>query len=105
MIFVVLSVVGQDLLAGRLRHRCYKPMGKFWEDSDAVLMLCSTQPGMGRQCPAGYECTDYGESPNYDITKFDSFPYAFLTIFQCMTQQGCVRAHDGEGGVVSRTLS
>lgn len=88
MIFVVLGVVGVDVLGGKLRHRCYKPLGKFWEDAGDVLMLCSTHESFGRQCPSGYECVDYGASPNYDLTKFDSFPYAFLTIFQCMTQQG-----------------
>lgn len=43
--------------------------------------------GLGRACPDGLYCTNYG-NPNYGITSFDHILWAWLTIFQMITQEG-----------------
>ena len=39
-----------------------------------------------RNCPEGYMCMKAGQNPNYGYTSFDSFGWAFLTLFRLMTQ-------------------
>lgn len=39
-----------------------------------------------RRCPEGYTCMKAGRNPNYGYTSFDSFGWAFLTLFRLMTQ-------------------
>uniref|UniRef100_A0A3B4AH69 Sodium channel protein n=1 Tax=Periophthalmus magnuspinnatus TaxID=409849 RepID=A0A3B4AH69_9GOBI len=38
------------------------------------------------RCPEGYTCMKAGRNPNYGYTSFDSFGWAFLTLFRLMTQ-------------------
>ncbi|CAB1341093.1 unnamed protein product, partial [Coregonus sp. 'balchen'] len=37
-------------------------------------------------CPDGFECRKAGRNPNYGYTSFDSFGWAFLSLFRLMTQ-------------------
>ncbi|KAK2906120.1 hypothetical protein Q8A73_010063 [Channa argus] len=39
-----------------------------------------------KQCPEGYSCIRVGRNPDYDYTSFDSFGWAFLSLFRLMTQ-------------------
>uniref|UniRef100_A0A3P8TCA6 Sodium channel protein n=1 Tax=Amphiprion percula TaxID=161767 RepID=A0A3P8TCA6_AMPPE len=39
-----------------------------------------------RRCPEGFTCMKAGRNPNYGYTSFDSFGWAFLTLFRLMTQ-------------------
>lgn len=39
-------------------------------------------------CPAGSICRYWDEGPNNGMTSFDSFPQAFLTVFQLITLEG-----------------
>ena len=39
-----------------------------------------------RQCPEGFECIRFGRNPDYGYTSFDSFSWAFLSLFRLMTQ-------------------
>ena len=39
-----------------------------------------------RQCPEGFNCIRFGRNPNYGYTSFDSFSWAFLSLFRLMTQ-------------------
>lgn len=39
-----------------------------------------------RRCPEGFMCMKAGRNPNYGYTSFDSFGWAFLTLFRLMTQ-------------------
>lgn len=41
---------------------------------------------MYRVCPEGYVCLKAGRNPNYDYTSYDSFGWAFLSLFRLMTQ-------------------
>uniref|UniRef100_A0A4W5KJF4 Sodium channel protein n=1 Tax=Hucho hucho TaxID=62062 RepID=A0A4W5KJF4_9TELE len=48
-------------------------------------LLCGNSSDSGR-CPEGYTCMKAGRNPNYGYTSFDSFGWAFLTLFRLMTQ-------------------
>lgn len=39
-----------------------------------------------RKCPDGFECLKTGRNPNYGYTSFDTFGWAFLSLFRLMTQ-------------------
>ncbi|NXU51574.1 SCN2A protein, partial [Turnix velox] len=38
------------------------------------------------KCPEGYTCVKAGRNPNYGYTSFDTFSWAFLSLFRLMTQ-------------------
>ncbi|XP_077175950.1 sodium channel protein type 1 subunit alpha isoform X2 [Paroedura picta] len=48
-------------------------------------LLCGNSSDAG-QCPEGYVCIKAGRNPNYGYTSFDSFSWAFLSLFRLMTQ-------------------
>uniref|UniRef100_A0A8C6JF25 Sodium channel protein n=1 Tax=Melopsittacus undulatus TaxID=13146 RepID=A0A8C6JF25_MELUD len=45
-------------------------------------LLC----GNSSDCPEGYTCVKAGRNPNYGYTSFDTFSWAFLSLFRLMTQ-------------------
>ncbi|KAI2660901.1 Sodium channel protein type 2 subunit alpha [Labeo rohita] len=57
----------------------YFPTGK----KDALICGKSTDAG---QCPENYVCIKAGPNPDYGYTSFDSFGWAFLSLFRLMTQ-------------------
>ncbi|XP_050975168.1 sodium channel, voltage-gated, type I-like, alpha isoform X2 [Labeo rohita] len=111
----VFALVGLQLFMGALRHKCvlqpsnynltyyitnnteecskiddcrdyinnqsnhYFPTGK----KDALICGKSTDAG---QCPENYVCIKAGPNPDYGYTSFDSFGWAFLSLFRLMTQ-------------------
>ncbi|XP_063174346.1 sodium channel protein type 3 subunit alpha isoform X23 [Candoia aspera] len=48
-------------------------------------LLCGNSSDAG-QCPEGYVCVKGGRNPNYGYTSFDTFSWAFLSLFRLMTQ-------------------
>ncbi|XP_031748744.1 sodium channel protein type 2 subunit alpha isoform X3 [Xenopus tropicalis] len=48
-------------------------------------LLCGNSSDAG-QCPKGYVCLKTGRNPNYGYTSFDTFSWAFLSLFRLMTQ-------------------
>ncbi|KAG3274620.1 sodium voltage-gated channel alpha subunit 1, transcript variant X4 [Ictidomys tridecemlineatus] len=48
-------------------------------------LLCGNSSDAG-QCPEGYMCVKAGRNPNYGYTSFDTFSWAFLSLFRLMTQ-------------------
>lgn len=38
------------------------------------------------KCPEGFTCVKVGKNPNYGYTSFDTFSWAFLSLFRLMTQ-------------------
>ncbi|XP_061834257.1 sodium channel, voltage-gated, type I like, alpha b isoform X1 [Nerophis lumbriciformis] len=48
-------------------------------------LLCGNGIGAGL-CPEGYICVKAGRNPNYGYTSFDTFGWAFLSLFRLMTQ-------------------
>ncbi|KAM4024292.1 sodium channel protein type 2 subunit alpha-like isoform 1-T1 [Anomaloglossus baeobatrachus] len=49
------------------------------------FLLCGNSSDAG-QCPEGYLCIKIGKNPNYGYTSFDTFSWAFLSLFRLMTQ-------------------
>uniref|UniRef100_H3AFY2 Sodium channel protein n=1 Tax=Latimeria chalumnae TaxID=7897 RepID=H3AFY2_LATCH len=52
-------------------------------EKDALLCGFSSDAG---QCPEGFICMKVGRNPNYGYTSFDTFSWAFLSLFRLMTQ-------------------
>uniref|UniRef100_A0A8C5B356 Sodium channel protein n=1 Tax=Gadus morhua TaxID=8049 RepID=A0A8C5B356_GADMO len=48
-------------------------------------LICGNSSDAGR-CPDGFECLKAGRNPNYGYTSFDTFGWAFLSLFRLMTQ-------------------
>ncbi|KAM7365468.1 hypothetical protein PAMP_016389 [Pampus punctatissimus] len=48
-------------------------------------LLCGNGSGAG-QCPEGFVCVKVGRNPDYGYTSFDTFSWAFLSLFRLMTQ-------------------
>uniref|UniRef100_G1PL56 Sodium channel protein n=1 Tax=Myotis lucifugus TaxID=59463 RepID=G1PL56_MYOLU len=48
-------------------------------------LLCGNSSDAGR-CPEGYLCIKAGRNPNYGYTSYDTFSWAFLSLFRLMTQ-------------------
>uniref|UniRef100_A0A8C5WM75 Sodium channel protein n=1 Tax=Leptobrachium leishanense TaxID=445787 RepID=A0A8C5WM75_9ANUR len=98
----VFALIGLQLFMGHLRNKCLRwPKG---EDFNLTLfeenfnessiykfkgqkdpLLCGQSSDAGK-CPEGYICEKYGINPNYGYTSFDSFGWAFLSLFRLMTQ-------------------
>ncbi|XP_066490781.1 sodium channel protein type 2 subunit alpha-like isoform X4 [Tiliqua scincoides] len=111
----VFALIGLQLFMGSLRHKClFWPLSndsfedprfveyyngtelnwsKYAENSahhyklkdklDALLCGNSSDAG---QCPEGYTCVKVGRNPDYGYTSFDTFSWAFLSLFRLMTQ-------------------
>ncbi|KAM6958570.1 sodium channel protein type 2 subunit alpha-like isoform 2-T3 [Tautogolabrus adspersus] len=48
-------------------------------------LLCGNGSGAGL-CPEGFVCVKAGRNPDYGYTSFDTFSWAFLSLFRLMTQ-------------------
>ncbi|XP_039944236.1 sodium channel protein type 5 subunit alpha-like [Hirundo rustica] len=98
----VFALIGLQIFKGNLRQKCIRNTTEFcnktWEsyekfvnDSDDFarkkgtvdILLCG--PGAG-VCPPGYKCCKIGPNPDYGFTSFDTFGWAFLSLFRLMTQ-------------------
>uniref|UniRef100_H9G6C5 Sodium channel protein n=1 Tax=Anolis carolinensis TaxID=28377 RepID=H9G6C5_ANOCA len=63
---------------------------KYWNnfyflEGQNDALLCGNGSDAG-QCPEGYMCVKAGRNPNYGYTSFDTFSWAFLSLFRLMTQ-------------------
>ncbi|KAM8867062.1 sodium channel protein type 8 subunit alpha-like isoform 1-T1 [Synchiropus picturatus] len=105
----VFALIGLQLFMGNLRNKCvfwpinlnqYVVNGTQTFDFEEYIMndtnfyfypgqvdalLCGNSSDSGR-CPEGFTCMKAGRNPNYGYTSFDSFGWAFLTLFRLMTQ-------------------
>nr|XP_046239930.1 sodium channel, voltage gated, type VIII, alpha subunit b isoform X6 [Scatophagus argus] len=106
----VFALIGLQLFMGNLRQKCviwpinmteqYLANGSRGFDWSEYIMndtnfyflpgqldalLCGNSSDSGR-CPEGFTCMKAGRNPNYGYTSFDSFGWAFLTLFRLMTQ-------------------
>ncbi|TSK16081.1 Sodium channel protein type 2 subunit alpha [Bagarius yarrelli] len=57
----------------------------FKEDGSRDALICGFATDAG-QCPDGFKCMKTGRNPNYGYTSFDTFGWAFLSLFRLMTQ-------------------
>uniref|UniRef100_A0A3P8WIY0 Sodium channel protein n=1 Tax=Cynoglossus semilaevis TaxID=244447 RepID=A0A3P8WIY0_CYNSE len=48
-------------------------------------LICGNSSDAGK-CPDGFTCLKAGRNPNYGYTSFDTFGWAFLSLFRLMTQ-------------------
>uniref|UniRef100_A0A8V1ACH4 Sodium channel protein n=1 Tax=Gallus gallus TaxID=9031 RepID=A0A8V1ACH4_CHICK len=90
----VFALIGLQLFKGNLRYKCVK---KNHTDSTirdflqhfaikpgtSDVLLCG--PGAGT-CPPEHTCKQIGPNPDYGFTSFDTFGWAFLSLFRLMTQ-------------------
>ncbi|TSM68849.1 Sodium channel protein type 2 subunit alpha [Bagarius yarrelli] len=110
----VFALIALQLFMGNLRNKCIKlPKNCIIEDKQLFCdnssidfnwtehlndydnyykiegkedpLLCGNSSDAG-QCPDGYFCQKAGSNPNYGFTSYDSFGWAFLSLFRLMTQ-------------------
>ncbi|KAM4626228.1 sodium channel protein type 2 subunit alpha-like [Discoglossus pictus] len=97
----VFALIGLQLFMGHLRNKCVlmpsdNVQFKLTDHniSESIFyriegekdpLLCGNSSDAG-QCPEGYKCFKIGRNPNYGYTSFDSFGWAFLSLFRLMTQ-------------------
>ncbi|KAM6452897.1 sodium channel protein type 5 subunit alpha-like isoform 3-T3 [Liasis olivaceus] len=109
----VFALIGLQLFMGNLRHKCVRDYTEFnstngtfvsdqkvWQTLDEYLsdpdnyfikegttdaLLCGNSTDAG-SCPKGYRCLKAGENPDHGFTSFDTFGWAFLSLFRLMTQ-------------------
>ncbi|XP_066173568.1 sodium channel protein type 5 subunit alpha-like [Sylvia atricapilla] len=98
----VFALIGLQIFKGNLRQKCirnttescnrtWESYEKFLNDSDDFakkngtvdILLCGPDAGV---CPPGYKCCKIGPNPDYGFTSFDTFGWAFLSLFRLMTQ-------------------
>uniref|UniRef100_A0AAY4BFG7 Sodium channel protein n=1 Tax=Denticeps clupeoides TaxID=299321 RepID=A0AAY4BFG7_9TELE len=110
----VFALIGLQLFMGNLRNKCVLSINatadstlshngtnssntfdweKYLNDPNNYYnlsgkkdpLLCGNGSGAGH-CPEGYTCIPAGRNPDYGYTSFDSFGWAFLSLFRLMTQ-------------------
>uniref|UniRef100_A0A8C3TWC6 Sodium channel protein n=1 Tax=Catharus ustulatus TaxID=91951 RepID=A0A8C3TWC6_CATUS len=91
----VFALIGLQLFMGNLRHKCVRDYTIHFSISVAVnyfikngtedVLLCGNSSDAGT-CPEGYICLKAGENPDHGYTSFDTFGWAFLSLFRLMTQ-------------------
>ncbi|NXK86634.1 SCN2A protein, partial [Formicarius rufipectus] len=54
-------------------------------DGAKDFLLCGNSTDAGK-CPEDFICVKAGKNPNYGYTSFDTFSWAFLSLFRLMTQ-------------------
>ncbi|XP_044525752.1 sodium channel protein type 9 subunit alpha-like [Gracilinanus agilis] len=95
----VFAVMGMQLFMGRLKQKCVQwpqeqnstevlsgneTLGRYHLEEQMNALLCGNSSYSGR-CPEGYRCIKTGGNPDYGFTNFDSFGWAFLSLFRLMT--------------------
>ncbi|KAM8749234.1 sodium channel, voltage-gated, type I-like, alpha isoform 1-T1 [Acanthopagrus schlegelii] len=103
----VFALIGLQLFMGHLKYKCMLiPANATWKDDEPEAnwtevalnnsnfyylpdkrdpLLCGNGHGAGK-CPEGYSCQKGGRNPDFGYTSFDSFGWAFLSLFRLMTQ-------------------
>uniref|UniRef100_A0A8B9HP71 Sodium channel protein n=1 Tax=Astyanax mexicanus TaxID=7994 RepID=A0A8B9HP71_ASTMX len=92
----VFALIGLQLFMGNLRQKCVSffamyifvllPLDNFYKVEGAKdALICGNSSDAGK-CPDGFECMKTGRNPNYGYTSFDTFGWAFLSLFRLMTQ-------------------
>uniref|UniRef100_A0A671WEQ4 Sodium channel protein n=1 Tax=Sparus aurata TaxID=8175 RepID=A0A671WEQ4_SPAAU len=102
----VFALIGLQLFMGNLRQKCVRSMAhcvngslnwnltflisflpdNFYKVEGAKdALICGNGSDAGK-CPDGFDCLKAGRNPNYGYTSFDTFGWAFLSLFRLMTQ-------------------
>ncbi|KAK2494435.1 hypothetical protein MC885_005761 [Smutsia gigantea] len=113
----VFALVGLQLFKGNLKNKCVKncialngtansssyrkdewnpchPHKDFYfkKNGTGDPLLCGNGSDAGR-CPTGYLCLKTSDNPDFNYTSFDSFAWAFLSLFRLMTQDSWERLY------------
>ncbi|XP_078288605.1 sodium channel protein type 10 subunit alpha isoform X2 [Panthera onca] len=104
----VFALVGLQLFKGNLKNKCvknctalnetgnYSSYGKpdFYYNKPGTSdpLLCGNGSDAGH-CPEGYFCLKTSDNPDFNYTSFDSFAWAFLSLFRLMTQDSWERLY------------
>uniref|UniRef100_A0A8C2GV84 Sodium channel protein n=1 Tax=Cyprinus carpio TaxID=7962 RepID=A0A8C2GV84_CYPCA len=99
----VFALIGLQLFMGNLRQKCVRSTAHclnntlpsdnnstffynyFKVEGAKDALICGNASDAGK-CPDGFECMKTGRNPNYGYTSFDTFGWAFLSLFRLMTQ-------------------
>ncbi|XP_014104649.1 PREDICTED: sodium channel protein type 2 subunit alpha-like isoform X7 [Pseudopodoces humilis] len=99
----VFALIGLQLFMGNLKNKCLfwpsenstafeKHVVPYFNESHFYLpkgaidfLLCGNSSDAGK-CPEEFICVKAGKNPNYGYTSFDTFSWAFLSLFRLMTQ-------------------
>uniref|UniRef100_A0A8C7FYU8 Sodium channel protein n=1 Tax=Oncorhynchus kisutch TaxID=8019 RepID=A0A8C7FYU8_ONCKI len=102
----VFALIGLQLFMGNLRNKCVRwPIlnstvfddynftssldgtmeNHYYLEGSLDALLCGNSSDAGK-CPEGFTCIKAGRNPNYGYTSYDSFGWAFLSLFRLMTQ-------------------
>uniref|UniRef100_A0A8C8A3K2 Sodium channel protein n=1 Tax=Oryzias sinensis TaxID=183150 RepID=A0A8C8A3K2_9TELE len=100
----VFALIGLQLFMGNLRQKCvrrptnatnssanfndtvyYNGSNYYYLPGRRDALLCGNGSGAGL-CPEGFDCIKAGRNPDYGYTSFDTFSWAFLSLFRLMTQ-------------------
>nr|XP_032828240.1 voltage-dependent L-type calcium channel subunit alpha-1D-like [Petromyzon marinus] len=85
---IIYAIIGLELFMGKMHKTCYYTGTGMLADDEEVVAPCAFA-GSGRQCARnGTECRSDWAGPNDGVTNFDSFGFAMLTVFQCITLEG-----------------
>ncbi|NWI12602.1 SCN5A protein, partial [Crypturellus soui] len=92
----VFALIGLQLFKGNLRQKCIRNFTKInetvyadnrtWDSFEMFINDTEVSIATYRTCPSGYICWKAGSNPDYDFTSFDTFGWAFLSLFRLMTQ-------------------
>uniref|UniRef100_A0A673U4I0 Sodium channel protein n=1 Tax=Suricata suricatta TaxID=37032 RepID=A0A673U4I0_SURSU len=97
----VFALVGLQLFKGNLKNKCVKNCShSFLSSADYYYnkpgtsdpLLCGNGSDAGH-CPEGYFCLKTSKNPDFNYTSFDSFAWAFLSLFRLMTQDSWERLY------------
>uniref|UniRef100_A0A8C6PZI2 Sodium channel protein n=1 Tax=Nothobranchius furzeri TaxID=105023 RepID=A0A8C6PZI2_NOTFU len=61
------------------------PDNQYFLEGSKDALLCGNSSDAGK-CPEGYTCIKAGRNPNFGYTSYDTFGWAFLSLFRLMTQ-------------------
>ncbi|XP_039270704.2 voltage-dependent L-type calcium channel subunit alpha-1D-like isoform X2 [Styela clava] len=87
-VIIIYAVVGLELFKGRLHKTCYRNESGHFTFAEDDPMPCSPQGDPGRDCPPDTLCLSGWQGPAKGIVNFDTFYFAIITVFQCITMEG-----------------
>ncbi|XP_046292884.1 sodium channel protein type 10 subunit alpha isoform X2 [Marmota monax] len=104
----VFALVGLQLFKGNLKNKCVRNdtapddasnysshrthVSYVIKPGTSDPLLCGNGSDAGH-CPVGSICLKTSENPDFNYTSFDSFAWAFLSLFRLMTQDSWERLY------------
>ncbi|KAM6162736.1 sodium channel protein type 10 subunit alpha [Erethizon dorsatum] len=102
----IFALVGLQLFKGNLKNKCVRndTTPQQAANCSSRTYICAIKPGTSDPllcgngagaglCPDGYVCLKTCDNPDFNYTSFDSFAWAFLSLFRLMTQDSWERLY------------